>query len=86
MFNDFEVKPSRVRVIELENGNKLNMTAKDPYGHIYFSLEHGQLPDSLKGAAFTDWHQAEIGAKKYVSQRQSALAEIKIKEPIKKAG
>lgn len=81
MLNDFEVRPSNVRVIELENGNKLNMTRNDPYGLITFSLERGQLPDSLKGASFTEWSFAEKAANSYVLQRQSVLAEIKIKEP-----
>lgn len=81
MLGDFEVRPSNVRVIELENGNKLNMTRSDPYGLITFSLERGQLPDSLKGAAFTEWSFAEKAAHRYVSERQSAIAEIKVKEP-----
>jgi hypothetical protein len=81
--NNFEVTPNPVRVIELENGNKLNMTRTDPYGFIYFSLERGQLPDHLKGHAFTDWSMAEIAAKKYVLERQSAVAEIKEKTPKK---
>lgn len=86
MFNDYEVSPPKVRVIELENGNKLNMTNTDPYGFIRFSLEHGRLPPHLDGTSFTDWATAEIAAKKYVAERQSAAAEIKHKEPIKKAG
>lgn len=80
MFNDFEATPSRIRVIQLENGNELNLTATDPYGLISFSLKHGRLPDSLQGASFTDWHTAEIAAHKYVAQRQSVVAEIKVKE------
>lgn len=81
MFNDFETVPSRVRTIQLENGNELNLTATDPYGLISFSLKHGRLPDSLQGASFTDWHTAEIAAHKYVSQRQEVVATLKVKEP-----
>ncbi len=83
---DFSFSPPKVRTIELENGNKLNLTITDPYGFIHLSLERGQLPDNLKDMSYTDWHHAEIAAKKYVADRQSVLAEIKVKEPIKKAG
>lgn len=77
---NFEVGVNPVRTIELENGNKLNMKRTDPYGFIFFSLERGQLPDNLKDHAFTDWTMAEIAAKKYVSERQTAIAEIKIRK------
>lgn len=79
MFNDFQVTLNPVRTIELENGNKLNMTRRDPYGFIYFSLERGQLPDHLKDHAFTDWPIAEQAARQYVAKRQEAVAEIKEK-------
>jgi hypothetical protein len=75
-FKEFDPVASRVRVIELENGNKLRLTATDPYGLIYLSLEHGQLPDSLKGAAFTEWGMAEKAAETYIAQRTKAIAEI----------
>lgn len=78
--HDFATPINTPREIDLENGNKLRLTRTDPYGFIYLSLEHGQMPDSLKDAAFTDWSAAETAAKKYVSQRQSVLAEIKHKD------
>jgi hypothetical protein len=78
MLADFDVKESRLRTISLENGNTLRMEAKDPYGLIYFSLEHGQLPDHLKGAAFTDWYQAEKAAERYQADRSLAITEAKI--------
>lgn len=82
---DYEVSPPKTRTITLENGNKLNLTITDPYGAIVLSLEHGQLPASYKGA-YTDWHQAEKAAHRYVSERQAVVAEIKDKEPkLKKA-
>lgn len=81
----FDPRPSRLRTITLENGNILRLEAKDPYGLIYLSLEHGQLPDHLKDAAFTDWFQAERAAERYQNDRQMALAEIKLDvEPKKK--
>lgn len=82
---DYAVTQPKTRTIELENGNKLNLTHTDPYGAIVLSLERGQLPESYKGA-YTDWHQAEKAAQRYVSERQSVVAEIKDKEPkLKKA-
>jgi hypothetical protein len=80
MFNTFDPMPSRIRTVELENGNILRLEAKDPYGFVYLSLEHGQLPDHLKGAAFTDWHQAEMAAKKYQDARKMAIAEVTVEE------
>lgn len=79
-FNSFDPVASRVRSIELENGNKLNMTARDPYGLIYLSLDHGSLPDSLKGAAYTDWGQAERAAKSYIDQRKAVVEELSKKK------
>lgn len=75
--NDFHIPINTPRVIELEGGNKLRMTRHDPYGFIRLSLEHGQMPDSLKDQSFTDWPAAELAAKKYVEQRQTVVAEIK---------
>lgn len=79
--NDFVYAPNSSRYIELENGNKLNMQRRDPYGHIHLSLERGQLPDSLKDAAFTDWSKAEQAARSYVAQRQEVVAQVKHKAP-----
>lgn len=76
---DFQVSPDTVRVVQLENGNKLNLTRNDPYGFITLSLERGQLPEAYRGS-YTDWPFAETAAKKYCSERQSVVAEIKIKE------
>lgn len=77
--HEFDPKPSRTRVVELENGNKLNLTAKDPYGFIYLSLEHGQMPQSFTGA-YTSWSHAEEAAKRYMRLRQDTLSEIKEKD------
>jgi hypothetical protein len=72
---DFEHAYSRERFITLPNGNKLRLTAKDPYGFIYLSLEHGQLPESLKDAAFTSWQHAEIEARKYIAKMKVVMDE-----------
>lgn len=81
----FDPKPSRIRTVELENGNILRLEAKDPYGFVYLSLEHGQLPEDLKDAAFTSWFEAERAAERYQTRRKMALAEVNIEpEPKKK--
>jgi hypothetical protein len=67
---DFQTTETRTRSIELDNGNKLNMTRTDPYGAIVLSLEHGQLPDALKGGSYTSWDQAEKAAKAYIDERR----------------
>lgn len=77
---DFKVTPDKTRVMELENGNKLNLTITDPYGFIHLSLEHGQLPTHLKDQQWTSWDLAEKAAHRYVAERQSVVAEIKNKE------
>jgi hypothetical protein len=89
MFSDHEILAGlhdvpNHQVIELENGNKLNLVRKDPYGFIYLHLDKGQLPASLQGAAFTDWTQAKQAAYGYVKQRQEAVAELKDKEVVAK--
>lgn len=86
MLEQFEITPPKTRTYELENGNKLNLTITDPYGFVYFSLEHGQLPDHLKGAAFTSWYEAEIAAKKYMTARQASISELQYNDSkVKKA-
>lgn len=65
--------------MELDNGNKLNLIRKDPFGFIYLSLDKGQLPVSLAGSAFTDWDRAKIAALAYVKERQSTVAELQEK-------
>lgn len=67
------------QVIELENGNRLNLIRKDPYGFIYLSLDRGALPVSLAGAAYTDWDQAKRAAYGYVKDRQEVVTELKDK-------
>lgn len=67
---DFNETANKTRSIELDNGNKINMTRTDPYGAIVLSLEHGQLPDAMKGASFTSWEYAERAAQAYINERR----------------
>lgn len=66
--------------IELENGNKLNLIRKDPFGFIYMSLDKGQLPVTYAGSAYTDWYQAKIAAYAYVKERQDTVAVLQEKK------
>jgi hypothetical protein len=42
-----------VRIVELENKNKVYFKRKDPYGYWYMNMEKGQLPEHLRGAYTT---------------------------------
>ena len=72
------------QVIELENGNRLNLVRKDPYGFIYLHLDKGSLPQHLAGSAFTDWSLAKAAAIAYVQTRQEAVAELQDKAIVAK--
>jgi hypothetical protein len=83
---DFSEQEEKTRSFELDNGNKLNLTRTDPYGAIVLSLEHGQLPDALKGGSYTSWDHAEIAAKAYIDERrrvQERAAELAARPKIK---
>lgn len=72
-----------IRTYDLENGNRLNLKRVDPYGFIYLSLDKGQMPVMYAGA-YTDWTSARRAAEGYIATRQSAIAELKDREPKKK--
>jgi hypothetical protein len=76
---EFNPRPERTRSIELENGNKINMTRTDPYGAIVLSLEKGQLPENLKGGSYTSWDQAERAAQAYITERQNLVKDARPK-------
>lgn len=40
---------TKTRVFELDNGNKLIATQRDPFGFWDLHLEHGQLPERFQG-------------------------------------
>ena len=48
---------SNVRVIELNNGNKINIKRNDPYGFWTVHYEKGQIPKALMGN-FTSYELA----------------------------
>ena len=49
--------------------NVIHLTRHDPYGHIYLSLERGELPEKYRGA-YTMLPIAEHEARKYIAERE----------------
>lgn len=72
------------QIIELENGNRLNLVRRDPFGFIYLHLDKGSLPAHLQGSAFTDWDMAKKAAYAYVKSRQEAVEELQNKVVVAK--
>lgn len=69
---------SRVRVFDLENGNKLYAKQTDPYGFWRLNLDKGQLPAWLD-QDFNAWDQVLNAVKRYGTQRQQAITEARRK-------
>lgn len=69
---------SRVRVFDLENGNKLYAKQTDPYGFWRLNLDKGQLPSWLD-QDFNAWDQVLNAVKRYGTQRQQAITEARRK-------
>lgn len=69
---------SRIRQFQLENGNILYAKQSDPYGFWRLSLDKGQLPPWLD-QDFNEWGQVLTAVKKYGTQRELAITELKDK-------
>ena len=70
--NDAHTGPNdypAVREIDLGNNNKLYVRKTDPYGFFKFSLEHGQLPNWIKGD-YTSISETEKAIAKYIRERE----------------
>lgn len=69
---------SKHRVIDLDNGNKVHLERRDPYGFIHVWLDKGQFPDkSILNGVFTDWHRAYTAVDAYVHERNAAVSQIR---------
>ena len=69
---------SRHRTVELDNGNKINLERRDPYGFIHVWLDRGQFPDkSDLNGVFTTWDQAYNATQRYLSERNAAVSEVR---------
>lgn len=49
---------------------------KDPFGHIYLTLEQGEVTPKYQGA-YTDMRIAEYDARRYLDDRKQALKDVK---------
>src|SRR4051812_19483923 len=64
----------KVRVFELENGNQVIATQRDPYGFWDLHLKHGQLPDRFQGH-YSYWDAVVKDVERYKQLRLEAQAE-----------
>ena len=67
---------SKVRVFDLENGNKLLAKQTDPYGFWRLSLEKGQVPAWLD-QDFNEWGQVIKAVDRYAFERKIAISEVR---------
>lgn len=63
------------RSIEVD-GNKLNITRRDPFGWWYISWDKGQLPERLTGA-YTSFELAYKEAENYLKQKKYKVTSVK---------
>lgn len=69
---------SRHRIVELDNGNKVHLERRDPYGFIHAWLDKGAWPvSSALNGVFTSWERAYNAVDRYVSDRNAAVSEIR---------
>jgi hypothetical protein len=55
--------------------NVVHLTRHDPYGHIYLSLENGELPAKYQGA-YTTMTEAHLAVARYIDERNKASEEL----------
>ena len=67
---------SKIRTIELDNGNMLIVENKDPYGFWYVHYEKGQLPKRMQGA-YTTWEYALAAVKRYLAEKDEPIVAIR---------
>lgn len=73
---DFDVADeSKVRVTEIDNGNKITATLDDQYGFWTLKLNKGALPAEFKGS-YTTHEQVDLAIKRYLLSRSLALADV----------
>lgn len=73
---NYTAAEERIRVFELENGNKLYAKQSDPYGFWRLNLDKGQLPQWLD-QDFNEWGQVLMAVEKYAFQRKQVIEELK---------
>lgn len=66
----------KVNSVSLD-GFTVLLPRNDPFGHIYLTLEQGEVSEKYRGA-YTDMRMAESDARRYLDDRKKALAEINV--------
>lgn len=72
MLNDFDPNrdQAKVRSVELDNGNKYNVTPQGQHGFCKISMERGQIPAELDGW-YTTFDQAKFAITQYVEKQKT---------------
>lgn len=69
---------SKHRIIELDNGNRVHLERRDPYGFIHVWMDKGAFPDkSPLHGVFTTWNLAYLAVEGYISDRNRVVSDIR---------
>lgn len=74
---DFDEAPDegKVRVTDIDNGNKITATSSDPHGFWTLKLHRGALPAAYQGQ-YTTHEEVEKAIKSYLQDRSLAVADV----------
>lgn len=74
---DFEAsdQEGKVRVTDIDNGNKITATSSDPHGFWTLKLHRGALPQTYQGQ-YTTHEEADRAIKQYLRDRELAVADV----------
>ncbi len=67
---------ANIRVLDLDNGNKIRVTREDPFGFWYVSYEKGQIPEHLKGS-YTSFDEAKKAINSYLTNKKREVTSVK---------
>jgi hypothetical protein len=65
-FQDPERDIPNLRIVHLQNGRKLKLERRDPFGFVYIAWDKGHPPSHLQGS-YTDFDQARRALENYLS-------------------
>ena len=74
--HDSDKDLANIRILDLDNGNKIKVTREDPYGFWYVSYEKGQIPESLKGS-YTSFDEAQKAINTYLINKKREVTSAK---------
>lgn len=75
MFDFDEEDSGKVRVTDIDNGNKITATSSDPHGFWTLKLGKGALPEKYQGH-YTTHEEVEKAIATYLRDRDLAVADI----------